>query len=99
MGMMRMVIMILDKTSASLKGELTRWMLEPKSGVFIGNMSAMVREKLWKKVLSESDKCEGATMFYSMNTEQGYDMVQFGKSNREIIDFDGLKLIKIPQKL
>jgi len=93
-----MVIMILDKTSAALKGELTRWMLEPKTGMFIGNMSAMVRERLWKKVMSESEKCEGATMVYSTNTEQGYEVIQFGNSTREVVDIEGLKLMRIPQK-
>jgi CRISPR-associated protein Cas2 len=30
--------MILEKVPTSLRGELTRWMLEPKSGVFVGNI-------------------------------------------------------------
>lgn len=45
-----MVIMILERVPRSLRGELTRWMLEPKTGVFIGTISAMVRDKLWERV-------------------------------------------------
>ena len=44
-----MVILLLERVSPSLRGELTRWLLEPKAGVFVGNVSALVREKLWTK--------------------------------------------------
>ena len=49
-----MVVIILEKVSASLRGELSRWLIEPKPGVFIGHVSAMVRDKLWEKC------CRGA---------------------------------------
>ena len=32
-----MVVIILEKVSASLRGELSRWLIEPKPGVFIGH--------------------------------------------------------------
>ena len=40
-----MVVIILEKVSASLRGELTRWMIEPHTGVFVGHVSGMVRDK------------------------------------------------------
>ena len=43
-----MVILILECVPSSLRGELTRWMLELKAGVFVGTMSAMVRDRLWE---------------------------------------------------
>ena len=45
-----MVVLVLERVPTSLRGELTRWMLEPKAGVFVGTMSALVREQLWEKV-------------------------------------------------
>ena len=41
--------MILEKVPPSLRGELTRWFLEPKAGVFVGHVGAMVRDRLWQK--------------------------------------------------
>ncbi len=41
-----MVVIILEKVPAGLRGELTRWLLELKAGVFVGKVSAMVRERL-----------------------------------------------------
>jgi CRISPR-associated protein Cas2 len=48
-----MVVIILEKVPVRLRGELTRWLLELKAGVFVGKVSAMVRDKLWQRV------CEG----------------------------------------
>ena len=45
-----MVVMILESVPPSLRGEITRWMIQPKAGVFVGKVSAMVRDKLWEKV-------------------------------------------------
>ncbi len=49
-----MVMVILEKVPQGLRGELTRWMLEPKSGIFVGSVTGMVRERLWQKLCDES---------------------------------------------
>ncbi len=41
--------MILEKVPVSLRGELTRWLIEPHAGVFVGHVNARVRDKLWEK--------------------------------------------------
>ena len=90
-----MVVVVLERVPASLRGELTRWMLEPKTGVFVGTMSAMVRARLWEKI--SSDRGIGAGMLiYSSDTEQGYRLEVCGETSRTVEDFDGLSLIRIP---
>ena len=49
MGRCGMVVLVLERVPASLRGELSRWMLEARAGVFIGDVTAMVRDKLWEK--------------------------------------------------
>ena len=44
-----MVVIILEKVSPALRGELTRWLIEPHPGVFVGHVSGMVRDRLWEK--------------------------------------------------
>ena len=34
-----MTVLILERVPASLRGQLTRWMLEVKAGVFVGNIA------------------------------------------------------------
>ncbi|HZU12240.1 MAG TPA: type I-E CRISPR-associated endoribonuclease Cas2e [Chloroflexota bacterium] len=90
-----MVIFVLEKVPTSLRGELTRWMLEPKTGVFVGRVSAMVRDRLWEKICSTAGH-GGCIMAYSADTEQGFAVRSYGISQRSAVDFEGLTLIRIP---
>ena len=87
-----MVVMILENVSPSLRGELSRWMLELKAGVFVGKLSALVRDKLWEKCITKCTK-GGIYQVYKMNNEQGFEIRLYGDCSRSVLDFDGLKLI------
>lgn len=45
-----MVVLIVESVPPALRGELSKWMLEPKAGVFVGTISAAVRDLLWEKL-------------------------------------------------
>lgn len=92
--------MILEKVPLSLRGELTRWLLEPQAGVFVGDVSAMVREKLWHKACSKMKNGAGI-LIWSTNTEQGFKMDFWSEPSRCVTDWDGLQLItkKPPKKI
>ncbi len=91
---MRMVVIVMENASEKLRGELTRWLLEVKAGVFAGRISALVREKLWEKVQKDS-ALTGALLLYSADTEQGFHIELHGYPRRSVVDLDGLQLIKI----
>lgn len=94
-----MIVMILERVSQGKRGELTRWLLEPKAGVFVGNVSARVRDKLWKMVCEGMDPDNGGILIYSTSeNEQGFSMRTHGITDRTLIDLDGLYLVKIPRK-
>ena len=88
-----MVMMILDRVPTSLRGELTRWMLELKAGVFVGTLSAEVRERLWGLAVERS---RGGAIYlvYPARREQRYTIRTHGDSPREVVDFEGLQLIR-----
>lgn len=92
-----MVVFILERVSPGLRGELTRWMLEPKAGVFLGRLSGMVRDRLWEKIGSRKGDRGAALMIFSADTEQGYDFRILGDTSRLVEDFDGLKLVCLPK--
>lgn len=87
-----MIVMILENVTPSLRGELTRWLLQPKSGVFVGWLSARVRDLLWKKV--ESATKGSGILIYSDNTEQGFSVRSVGDPSKNVVDFEGLFLAK-----
>ena len=101
-----MVLMILERVVPSVRGELTRWLIQPQSGVFVGKVSALVRDKLWDKAVKSLDALKprkngrkpGAIMIYTTNTEQGFAIRVHGQTDRQIEDFEGLLLVKTPTK-
>lgn len=92
-----MVVMILEKVSPSLRGELTRWLLELKTGIFVGHVSALVRDKLWEMVCLKL-KAGAGLMVFNAAREQGYEIRTHGPTSRVPEDFDGLVLMRIPVK-
>ncbi|MGD0826582.1 MAG: type I-E CRISPR-associated endoribonuclease Cas2e [Desulfobaccales bacterium] len=90
-----MVVLILERVPVGLRGELTRWLLEPKSGVFVGSLSGMVRDLLWEKVCKEA-RGGGCTMIHTSNREQGFAIRMHGDPTRQVEDFEGLFLIRVP---
>lgn len=93
-----MVVMIVERAPTSLRGELTRWLLEPHPGVFIGHLSAMVRDLLWEKCCRQV-KDGGIVQAWSTNNEQRFAMRTFGKTRREIADIEGLLLVRLPHDM
>lgn len=89
-----MVVITLEKCPMALRGDLTKWLQEISLGVYVGQVSARVRDKLWKRVCEES-KSGRATMVYSARNEQRYDF-RVHNTTWEPIDFDGLRLMMRP---
>lgn len=91
-----MIVLILQNAPKGLRGELSRWMIEPRAGVFIGTLSALVREKLWEKTVKASP-AGGGMMIYRSPTEQGFSVRTFGETSRAMVEYEGLMLVRIPE--
>ncbi|MFZ4508739.1 MAG: type I-E CRISPR-associated endoribonuclease Cas2e [Fimbriimonas sp.] len=87
-----MVVLVTTSLKPGVRGELTRWMIEPKAGVFVGNLPARVRDLLWEKLEQKAGSASGL-MIFTTRTEQGFSIRSFGDPIRYPIDFDGLTLI------
>ncbi|MCX6344365.1 MAG: type I-E CRISPR-associated endoribonuclease Cas2e [Armatimonadetes bacterium] len=88
-----MVVLMLERAPAGLRGEISRWMIEPRTGVFVGNLSAMVRDKLWEKA-QKSAKGGAGMLLYNCKTEQGFGVRTFGDISREPVNVEGLWLVR-----
>lgn len=88
-----MVVIILENVTEGFRGEITRWMLELKAGVFVGNISALVRQRLWEKI--QNNPSEGsALMLYSAQNEQGFAIDMCRTPYRRVREIEGLYLIE-----
>ena len=88
-----MTVLLLERVSPSVRGDLTRWLLELRAGVFVGQLAASVREKLWERTCAGVEG-GGAIMIHAANTEQGFTIRLYGDPRREVVDFDGLMLVR-----
>jgi CRISPR-associated protein Cas2 len=69
-------------------------MIEIQTGVFVGTVSALVRDLLWSKC-AEKVKEGRCCQVYRTNTEQGFSMRMLGDSTRQVVDLDGLYLVGV----
>lgn len=92
-----MMLLMLERVPRGLRGELTRWLLEPRANIFIGSVSAMVREKLWEMACLEA---AGGSVFlvYTTNNEQGFTWRIWGEPGYIPEDFEGLLLVRRPNR-
>ncbi|MFB7337750.1 type I-E CRISPR-associated endoribonuclease Cas2e [Streptomyces adustus] len=77
-----------------LRGALSRWTSEVVPGIFVGSVSARVRDQLWQAV-TETVGNGAAVLIHPAPTEQGYTIRTAGTRRRVPTDFDGLTLIRM----
>lgn len=89
-----MIIVVLTECPPSLRGDLTRWLQEINVGVFVGRLSARVRDQLWQRI-TENLKDGRATMVYRARNEQRFSF-RAHNTRWEPTDFDGVTLMLRP---
>lgn len=93
MRSMTLTLIALERVPVGVRGDLTRWMLQPATGIFVGDVSAEVRSRLWSRVCAY--KRSGAcVMVTAARNEQGFELRQHGDRSVELIDADGFALVR-----
>lgn len=90
-----MVVVTMSSCPPKLRGDLTKWLFEIHTGVYVGQVNAKVREMLWSRIC-ENIKDGQAVMVYSFANEQH---LEFRTHNTawKIRDFDGIRLMMRPK--
>jgi len=86
-----MIVVTLTKVPKSLRGDLTKWYQEIQTGVYVGSVSARIRDALWNRILENIGRGE-ATMVYNSDNEIGY-FFRTTRKDRQVIDFEGVPLM------
>jgi CRISPR-associated protein Cas2 len=89
-----MIVLVLEKVPPRLRGELSRWCIEVATGVFVGTMSAVVRDLLWEKCCHQraAGRC---VLVHPARNEQGFLIRMDGDNDRRVVDLDGLALVAV----
>ncbi|MEC1387074.1 type I-E CRISPR-associated endoribonuclease Cas2e [Aerococcus viridans] len=91
---MPMTVITVRNAPNSLRGDLTKWMQEISTGVYIGNFNSRIRAELWGRVI-ESVQGGEATLSYYARSENGYEFETYN-TDRKRVDYDGIPLVLIP---
>ncbi len=91
---MIMVVITLTNCPQKLRGDITKWLCEISTGVYVGQLSARVRDALWSRIC-ENIKNGQATMVYSYANEQHFEF-RVHNTSWKVRDFDGIKLMLHP---
>ena len=89
-----MVVVVLTACPVGLRGDLTRWLLEIASGVFVGHVTARVRDRLWERITGQI-RTGKAIMVYSARNEQHLGF-KVHRSDWNPVDCEGLALMEKP---
>src|SRR5574341_1544423 len=74
-----MLVMVLQNSPASLKGLLSRWLIEVRSGVFLGNPSSRIRDVLWDRTVLHPRNRGYAIQIWSDQGPQGFSYRTWGE--------------------
>ena len=88
-----MFIIVTEAVPDRLRGYLSRWLLQIRAGVFIGEYSVRVRERLWEVVCREVGS-GNVVMAWSVSNEAGFDFCTVGSNARNPAELDGMKLVE-----
>lgn len=89
-----MIVLCVTNCPAGLRGDLSKWLNEIDTGVYVGRLNARVREELWERIC-DNIKIGRATMVYSANNEQQYAFHTHNTGWRPI-DYEGVTLMQKP---
>ena len=89
-----MTVVVLSNCPPKLRGDMTKWLMEINTGVYVGNISARVREELWQRIC-ENLKNGQATMVFRAAGEQHMDF-RVHNTTWKPVDYEGIKLMRRP---
>lgn len=87
-----MVVISTTAVPDHVRGAISRWLIEPAPGLYVGTVSAKVRDTLWEAVSTSVG--EGAAVcVHPAENEQRYIVKTAGQRRRRVTDFEGLQLV------
>lgn len=87
-----MLVIVLENAPPRLRGRLSIWLLEVRAGVYVGQIPARQKEKLWDEI-SRNIENGNAVLVEKSRSEGGFIFRTCGKNRREPVSSDGLPLV------
>ena len=88
-----MVIYSLTSAPQRIRGLISRYCIEIRSGLFIGRLDKRMRLKLWAAIEEAAKPNTTAVMAWSRPSDQGYEFKSIGPNARRPIRIDGIWVV------
>lgn len=88
-----MTVIVANNTPPAIRGMLKRWFIEPKPNVFVGSVNVRTRDKVLDYIRRNAGKECGMLVISRDASSQGFNMRQFGPTNRRLAELCGLALV------
>ncbi len=89
-----MLVIVVENAPPRLRGRLAVWLLEVRSGVYIGTYGKRVREMIWEQVRAYIEG-GNAVIAWAAPTDAGFEFDTCGQHRRVPVDFDGFRLVEV----
>jgi len=89
---MSMLVVVTENVPPRLRGRLAIWLLEVRSGVYVGNATRRVREMIWQQVVELAEE-GNVVLAWATSTEMGFDFQTYGDNRRIPVEYGGLRLV------
>ncbi len=89
---MSLLTVVTENIPPRLRGRLAIWLLEVRAGVYVGDVSAKIREMIWENITTFTEN-GNVVMIWATNNESGFEFQTYGENRRMPLDFDGLRLV------
>lgn len=88
-----MTVLVVRRVKPGVRGGFRRWMIEVAPGIFVGSLSARVRDAVWARACALRGK-GACALVYAARNEQGFALRSDGDDRYRVIDVDGLFLMR-----
>jgi CRISPR-associated protein Cas2 len=89
-----LIVVRLERVPERVRGDLSLWLVEIDAGMFVGDVSPEVRDHLWQRIVRSLPATASAVLAHPARTPQGFAVRVAGDPTREVIDREGLVLIR-----
>lgn len=87
-----LLTLLLVSPRSSLRGYCRRYLLEPFPNLFIGKVSKVFLQDVFKRI--REGNVQAVAIVSRGASDIGCDLVLFGSHSKEVVDCDGLTLIR-----
>lgn len=89
-----MVVIVVRRVPRRTRGLISHVLIELESGVYVGDVSARIREALWEGVINGLGDYSSVWMVYHSNQRQ--PEIRSHNTGWRVVDFDGAFLVERP---